>query len=531
MGSRAWTLGTAVVAVLFAAAAWVLHAGDEPLRVATDAATGVALAAAGVVAAMRRPGSWTGLLLALAGATWFLGDFAGLPGAASTVSAALTFVHRGVLAHAIITAPTGRARGARSLTGVVLAYTIAAVPVVWSTPAVAAVAAGTFAGAMTVAAVTAQPRVRRARWLAAAAAGLCAMGIVVAAAIRAVQPAPAATALGLVIYEACVVAAAVAVVAATVVRQPGTADAVLRMADAPGQTLQDALAWAVGDARLRLGGPSSSLRFIGPDGRVVDDAAPGREVLVIRDGGTPIALLDVAADALDAPGLTDALDAAVRLAARNSSLQVRVREQMKEVEASRRRLVSAADDEERRLEERLARGVGGRLERIAETLDRLDEEPEGTDSAELRDLASALADVQSLVDRLRTGLYPERLERDGLLGALEAVTVRFPIPVRLCVDPVEIAREQAVTVYFAVTEALANAAKHASATHIDVSVSAADSIVVTVRDDGVGGADEHDGLGALRDRIAAHHGMLSVVSPPAGGTTLRIALPTGTAEP
>jgi signal transduction histidine kinase len=85
-----------------------------------------------------------------------------------------------------------------------------------------------------------------------------------------------------------------------------------------------------------------------------------------------------------------------------------------------------------------------------------------------------------------------------------------------------------VAVYYAVSEALANAAKHAHASAVDIELRAHDATVqVTIRDDGVGGADPAwgSGLVGLSDRIEALGGTLEVTSPAGHGTTLLIEIP------
>jgi signal transduction histidine kinase len=87
-----------------------------------------------------------------------------------------------------------------------------------------------------------------------------------------------------------------------------------------------------------------------------------------------------------------------------------------------------------------------------------------------------------------------------------------------------------VASYFVVSEALANAAKHARASVAHVTVTAAGSLLqVSIRDDGVGGADPARGSGliGLTDRVQALGGTLTVLSPPGQGTTVRVELPVG----
>jgi signal transduction histidine kinase len=87
-----------------------------------------------------------------------------------------------------------------------------------------------------------------------------------------------------------------------------------------------------------------------------------------------------------------------------------------------------------------------------------------------------------------------------------------------------------VATYFVVSEALANAAKHARASVAHVRVTTAGSLLqVSIRDDGLGGADPSRGSGliGLTDRVQALGGTLSVLSPPGEGTTIQVELPAG----
>jgi signal transduction histidine kinase len=85
-----------------------------------------------------------------------------------------------------------------------------------------------------------------------------------------------------------------------------------------------------------------------------------------------------------------------------------------------------------------------------------------------------------------------------------------------------------VAAYYVVSETLTNAAKHAKASIVKINVEAVDRVLrLSVRDDGVGGADPARGTGllGLKDRIEAQGGTSSVHSPPGEGTTLRVELP------
>jgi signal transduction histidine kinase len=112
---------------------------------------------------------------------------------------------------------------------------------------------------------------------------------------------------------------------------------------------------------------------------------------------------------------------------------------------------------------------------------------------------------------------------------LRTLARRSAIPVDLDVttagrlpEPIEVA------VYFVVSEALANATKHAQASRIEVSLALRDGgLLLSIRDDGVGGADSGRGSGlvGLQDRVEALGGTIRIDSPPGGGTSLVVTLP------
>jgi signal transduction histidine kinase len=90
--------------------------------------------------------------------------------------------------------------------------------------------------------------------------------------------------------------------------------------------------------------------------------------------------------------------------------------------------------------------------------------------------------------------------------------------------------EVEVIVYFLCSEALANVAKHASASGVSMSVTTGDGRVrVEIEDDGLGGADPSGGTGlrGLADRVEAVGGTLDVESPRGGGTRLAAEIPLG----
>jgi signal transduction histidine kinase len=154
---------------------------------------------------------------------------------------------------------------------------------------------------------------------------------------------------------------------------------------------------------------------------------------------------------------------------------------------------------------------------------------EGGIESELDRIAAGLAGVFDRVREISHGIHPAVLSERGLAAALRALARRAPVPVELDLragrrlpGPVEVAA------YYAVSEAVANAAKHARASAVRVELGADEAMVrLAVRDDGTGGADpaRGSGLTGLGDRIEALGGTLHITSPPGAGTTLLIQIP------
>jgi len=204
-----------------------------------------------------------------------------------------------------------------------------------------------------------------------------------------------------------------------------------------------------------------------------------------------------------------------------------------EIAASRARLVEAADDARRRIERDLHDGAQQRLVAAALELTLLEQQLERGPDAAKTVLARAREQLDGGLSDLRDlarGIHPSVLTDRGLAVALEALAKRAPLPVELHVA-VDSRVDQAIeaAAYFLVSEAVTNAAKHAQAESVTVDVEAnGDAMVVTVADDGVGGAEtaRGSGLGGLIDRVEAVGGRLEITSPPGDGTRLSAQLPT-----
>jgi PAS domain S-box-containing protein len=205
-----------------------------------------------------------------------------------------------------------------------------------------------------------------------------------------------------------------------------------------------------------------------------------------------------------------------------------------ELRASRARIVEAADAARRRLERDLHDGAQQRLVELSLDLRmaraRLDDDPGR--AHELLD--AALGDLDDATRELRElarGIHPAALTDGGLRPALEALAARSTLPTQLVAVPDErFAPPVEATAYFTVAEGLTNASRHAGAQRVEIEAVRLDGrLRVELRDDGCGGAEaaRGSGLRGLADRAAALDGELFVISPPGGGTVLRLELPCG----
>jgi hypothetical protein len=151
-----------------------------------------------------------------------------------------------------------------------------------------------------------------------------------------------------------------------------------------------------------------------------------------------------------------------------------------------------------------------------------------------RELALLADGLFTALDELREiahGIHPAVLSEAGLGPALRALARRSAVPVELDLNLGPPPGPQAeAAAYYIASEALANTAKHAQASVIDLRVQGDDSaLTLTISDDGIGGADPARGTGitGLNDRVEALGGTISVRSPPGRGTTLHVRLPAG----
>ncbi|MBI4898498.1 MAG: hypothetical protein HY827_09065 [Actinobacteria bacterium] len=224
-------------------------------------------------------------------------------------------------------------------------------------------------------------------------------------------------------------------------------------------------------------------------------------------------------------------DGATALALENQRLRESLAERDLELRAQRVRLVEVIDEERRRVERNLHDGAQQQLVAIAlklnMTLARIDSDL--ALGAEL--IGEAVDDLMRTTDSLRDlaiGLHPPALADGGLDPALEELQSRFPLPVQIVSMPAK--RMPSLvesTIYYVVTESLANVAKHARADNVEIAVSLHGGIAtVEVRDDGIGNADPAGGSGlrGLAERLSALGGRLDVLDVLGGGTLVRATM-------
>lgn len=203
-----------------------------------------------------------------------------------------------------------------------------------------------------------------------------------------------------------------------------------------------------------------------------------------------------------------------------------------ELAASGARIVKAADETRRRIERDLHDGIQQRLVSLGLDLRAVQAGVPtelGGLGTQLALVGDGLGEAMKELRELSHGIHPAILSEGGLGPALKALARRSAVLVETDLkiearlpEPVEAAA------YYVVAEALTNAAKHAHASVVHVSVQPpGDRLHLSVRDDGIGGADPSRGSGlvGLSDRVQALGGTITVHSPVGEGTTLQVDLP------
>jgi signal transduction histidine kinase len=290
-------------------------------------------------------------------------------------------------------------------------------------------------------------------------------------------------------------------------------------------------ALVVDDLELRLRLPDSGLEVDLAGAPVVDDATRGQARWPIRHRGTIVGAVITATDLTPRGSLVPKILDTSALPVEIARLRVELRRQLDAVEASRARIVAAADDERRRIERDLHDGAQQRLVSIGLALRHAQYALGSSVDPEVdRTLDDAVAQITLAIDELRElarGLRPAQLGA-GLGAALRELAHRAPIPVQVDANGHRLPADVETAAYFTACEGLTNAVKHAHATKVVLSAHRTDdTFVISVADDGIGGAVARDGSGltGLSDRVAAQGGTLKIDSRNGNGTTLVAEFP------
>lgn len=304
------------------------------------------------------------------------------------------------------------------------------------------------------------------------------------------------------------------------------------------QSLVPSLRRALGDPSLALALWSRPSRtYVTPEGLPVE--LPQGEVggvtrLDGEDG--PLAAIIHDPALAEQRRLIDGVSAVAQLAIENERLHAEVKAQLQEVRASRQRIVSAADDERRRVERNIHDGAQQRLVSLSMALRMAQAKAADASPEVAATLVDAEAELREAIGELRElarGIHPAILTEAGLGPALESLADHAALPV--AVDTHLNGRLPPVveaTAYFVAAEALTNVAKHAGATAVTLRASVdGDVLRVVVQDNGRGGAnpDHGSGIRGLADRVAALGGHLGVTDSPQGGTRLEAEIPCASA--
>jgi len=493
-----------------------------PALTAADLAVGCVLLTCGTIAWDRKDESRVGPLMTVAGVTWFLGN----------VARPLLYLHRGPLVHLHLSYPTGRLPTRLARIVVAVAYVDAAIEPLavndWLTLVLSSLVAG---AALQVFLRTSGPA-RKAGGPALAAA-LAFAGVLALGSVARLTDSVARTTV-LWAYDAVIAAIAVvlfvdllrgrwteAVVTGLVVDLGASADAA---------TLRGKLARALGDPSLVVGYPLAETgELVDETGRPVElpRSGSGRTATPIDLDGERLAVL-VHDDALLADRqLVASVAATARVAVATARLQAEARARADELEASRRRIVEAADAQRRKLEQELRRGAERRLASVAGLV--------AAARAAAPDDGDRIATVEAELDDARRelrgfalGVHPAVLTEQGLVPALAVLAEHSVLPVDVRGELARLPEVVEAALYFVCSEALANVAKHAAATRATIEVRAeAGRVSVTIVDDGSGGADptRGSGLRGLADRVEALGGRLAVESEPGTGTRVTAEIP------
>ncbi|HEY5905911.1 MAG TPA: histidine kinase, partial [Actinomycetota bacterium] len=230
------------------------------------------------------------------------------------------------------------------------------------------------------------------------------------------------------------------------------------------------------------------------------------------------------------------LAAQAGLVMRNAGLTDELMDTIAQLRTSRQRLVTAQDEERRKLERNLHDGAQQQIVALTVKLGLLARVVEREPAQAVSIAGQLQEDATEALEELRDlarGIYPPLLADQGLISALQAQARKSIVPVTVEGDGIgRYAREAEAAVYFSCLEALQNVVKYASASRATVSLSDGEGALrFIVTDDGVGfdttTSSYGTGLQGIADRLAALDGSIDVRSAVGAGTIVEGTLPVG----
>lgn len=289
--------------------------------------------------------------------------------------------------------------------------------------------------------------------------------------------------------------------------------------------VQRALAAILRDERLRLAYPL-------PGGSSVDvhglpfRPSPDRALTTIRRKGEAIALLEHDEALRDVDTVIATTEAVAGLAIESARRYALLLAQVEQIRTSRLRLATVAFEERHRIQRDLHDGAQQQLLAVLVLLD-LAQRSRGDATGTVRQAHHQLKDAIASLRHLTQGIYPAALVEHGLAAAVEGLADVAPIPVSFTIPRTRWPRHLEATAYFTISEALANIYKHADAGHVRIEVRQDErTAYLEIIDDGRGGADPAgSGLSGLKDRVNTVNGVLRVESTADHGTRITTTFP------
>jgi signal transduction histidine kinase len=297
------------------------------------------------------------------------------------------------------------------------------------------------------------------------------------------------------------------------------------------------LADALQDPSLRIlhSFPGDSSAWVDESGQpvVLEQTAPTQRITQIASGSWRIAMVHDPVLA-DDPSLLLSAGSYALATMENQCLTDELDEALHHLAASRASRITAEQDTRQKIERDLHDGAQQRLVALRMKLGLAATTLAGRDPVGAETLHALEHEVDATIDEIRglaSGIYPPLLGRAGLREALGAASRAAALPTTVHVERISrYASEIETTVYFSCSEALQNAAKHATgATAVTISVWEDQRLYFEVRDDGAGfdvaTTPLGKGLTNLTDRMSAVGGTISVQSAPGQGTVLGGSIP------